>query len=142
MNDAHQRKFDGVLVWKIDRFGRSLKHLVCSLSDFAALGVAFISLRDNLDLTTPSGKLMFHVIGAMAEFERSLTQERVKAGLRNARTKGVTLGRPRRIVDAPRIAALRAEGVSWRTISSKLGVPVATLVRRSTNPSGATAIIV
>jgi len=69
--DAHQRKIDAVLVWKIDRFGRSLKHLVDSLADLSAYGVAFISLR-NLDLSTPSGRLMFQIIGAMAEFERSL----------------------------------------------------------------------
>jgi DNA invertase Pin-like site-specific DNA recombinase len=72
MVDAHRRTFDAVLVWKIDRFGRSLKHLVNSLADLAAYGVAFISLRDNLDLSTPSGRLMFQIIGAMAEFERSL----------------------------------------------------------------------
>src|SRR5436853_7897378 len=77
MSDAHQRKIDAVLVWKIDRFGRSLKHLVNSLADLSAYGVAFISLRDNLDLSTPSGRLMFQMIGAMAEFERSLIQERV-----------------------------------------------------------------
>ena len=94
MTDAHQRKIDAVLVWKIDRFGRSLKHLVNSLADLSAYGVAFISLRDNLDLSTPSGRLMFQIIGAMAEFERSLIQKRVRAGLRNAKLKGKTLGRP------------------------------------------------
>ena len=102
MADAHSRKFDAVLVWKIDRFGRSLKHLVNALAELAALGVAFISLRDNLDLSTPSGRLMFQIIGAMAEFERALIQERVRAGLRNARAKGRRLGRPRVIVDASR----------------------------------------
>ena len=95
MSDAYQRRFDAILVWKIDRFGRSLKHLVNSLAELAALGVAFISLRDNLDLSTPSGRLMFQIIGAMAEFERALIQERVRAGLRNARAKGKRLGRPR-----------------------------------------------
>jgi hypothetical protein len=72
MVDAHRRKFDAVMVWKIDRFGRSLKHLVNALADLCAYGVAFISFRDNLDLSTPSGRLMFQIIGAMAEFERSL----------------------------------------------------------------------
>ncbi len=108
MTDAHRRRFDAVLVWKIDRFGRSLKHLVNALADLGAYGVAFVSLRDNLDLSTPSGRLMFQIIGAMAEFERALIQERVKAGLRNAQAKGKRLGRPRRVVDASRIAALRA----------------------------------
>ena len=103
MADAHRRKFDAVLVWKIDRFGRSLKHLVNALADLCAYGVAFISFRDNLDLSTPSGRLMFQIIGAMAEFERSLIQERVKAGLRNARAKGKKLGRPRAQVDAARV---------------------------------------
>ena len=131
MTDAHQRKFDAVLVWKIDRFGRSLKHLVNALADLVAYGVAFISLRDNLDLTTPSGRLMFQIIGAMAEFERALIQERVRAGLRNARAKGKQLGRPRRIVSVDRIAALRAQGASWRAISDKLGVGLATLYRAS-----------
>ncbi len=76
MSDACRRRFDAVLIWKIDRFGRSLKHLVNALAELAALGVAFISLRDNLDLSTPSGRLMFQIIGAMAEFERALIQER------------------------------------------------------------------
>src|SRR5215472_8590896 len=97
--DAHRRVFDAVLVWKIDRYGRSLKHLVNALADLAAYGVAFISFRDNLDLSTPSGRLMFQIIGAMAEFERSLIQERVRAGLRNARAKGRRLGRPTVRVD-------------------------------------------
>src|SRR5437899_10725474 len=86
MSDACRRRFDAVLVWKIDRFGRSLKHLVNALAELAALGVAFISLRDNLDLSTPFGRLMFQIIGAMAEFERPLIQERVRAGLRNGTT--------------------------------------------------------
>ena len=92
-------------------------------------GVAFVSLRDNLDLSTPSGRLMFAVIGAMAEFERALIQERVKAGLRNAQAKGKHLGRPRRVVDASRVAALRASGISWRAISREMGVGLATLYR-------------
>src|SRR5664280_1601155 len=81
MADAHSRKFDIVLVWKIDRFGRSLRHLVTALADLDAYGVTFASLRDNLDLSTPTGRLMFQIIGAMAEFELSLTKERVKCGL-------------------------------------------------------------
>src|SRR5579872_7436513 len=129
MADAHSRKFDAVLVWKIDRFGRSLKHLVNSLADLAALGVAFISLRDNLDLSTPSGRLMFQIIGAMAEFERALIQERVRAGLRNARAKGRRLGRPRIIVNAARIEGLRAQGRSWAEIKAETGVSKGTAQR-------------
>lgn len=122
MADACRRRFDAILVWKIDRFGRSLKHLVNALAELAALGVAFISLRDNLDLSTPSGRLMFQIIGAMAEFERALIQERVRAGLRNARSKGKKLGRPRVTVDASKIASLRAQGRSWGEIVEEMGI--------------------
>lgn len=129
MADAQARRFDAVLVWKLDRFARSLKHLITALADFEALGVAFVSLRDNLDLSTPSGRLMFQIIGAMAEFERALIQERVRAGLRNAKAKGKRLGRPRSVVDVAKIAALRASGAPWRMISKELGVGIGTLYR-------------
>jgi DNA invertase Pin-like site-specific DNA recombinase len=122
MANAHRRKFDAVLVWKIDRFGRSLKHLVNALADLCAYNVAFVSFRDNLDLSTPSGRLMFQIIGAMAEFERSLIKERVKAGLRNARAKGKKFGRPRAQIDADRVAALRREGFSWSQVCRTLNV--------------------
>jgi DNA invertase Pin-like site-specific DNA recombinase len=127
MADAKQRRFDSVCVWKLDRFGRSLRHLVNALADLESLGVAFVSLKDNLDLSTPSGRLMFQIIGAMAEFERSLIQERVKAGLRNARAKGKRLGRPRLVLDAAQVARLRASGASWPSIARKLGVSVGTV---------------
>ena len=127
-----------VLCWKVDRFGRSLKHLVNALADLDSYGVAFVSLRDNLDLSTPSGRLMFQIIGAMAEFERSLIQERVRAGLRNAKLKGKTLGRPSLILDSGRIARLRAAGASIREISAQLEVSPSTihkaLQRRTQNP--------
>lgn len=129
MSDAQRCRFDAVLVWKIDRFGRSLKHLVNSLADLSAYGIAFISLRDNLDLSTPSGRLMFQIIGAMAEFERALIQERVRAGLRNARAKGKRIGRPRQRVDCSQVLALRREGRSWREISNRLGLGVGTVYR-------------
>jgi DNA invertase Pin-like site-specific DNA recombinase len=122
MADAHQRKFDVVLVWKLDRFGRSLKHLISSIAELDAYRVAFVSLRDNFDLSTPSGRLMFQLIGAMAEFEHGLIRERVTAGLRNARTKGRVLGRPVRIVDRTAIAKLHAEGLSVRQIATQLGI--------------------
>ena len=129
MSDACRRRFDAVLVWKIDRFGRSLKHLVNALAELAALGVSFVSLRDNLDLSTPSGRLMFQIIGAMAEFERALIQERVRAGLRNARSKGKKLGRPRLTVDASKIASLRAQGRSWAEIVAEMGIGKGTAQR-------------
>ena len=129
MSDACRRRFDAILVWKIDRFGRSLKHLVNALAELAALGVAFISLRDNLDLSTPSGRLMFQIIGAMAEFERALIQERVRAGLKNARAKGRRLGRPRIVVNAGSIGVLRAQGRSWAEIQAETGVSKGTAQR-------------
>jgi len=101
MNDARQRKWDIVAVWKLDRYGRSVRHVVVALSELEALGIAFFSLKDNLDLSTPSGRLMFQIIAAMAEFERSLIQERVRAGLRNAKLKGKNLGRPPLALDRP-----------------------------------------
>jgi DNA invertase Pin-like site-specific DNA recombinase len=129
MSDAQRCRFDAVLVWKIDRFGRSLKHLVNSLADLSAYGISFISLRDNLDLSTPSGRLMFQIIGAMAEFERALIQERVRAGLRNAKAKGKRIGRPRQPVDSFKVLALRAQGLSWRCISERLGLGLGTVYR-------------
>ncbi len=130
MADAHRRRFDTVACWKIDRFGRSLKHLVNALADLDACGVAFVSLRDNLDLSTASGRLMFQVIGAMAEFERALTQERVRAGLKNAVINGKTLGRPRRVVDRDHILTMQSEGASLREIAAKLGVGYGTVRKR------------
>jgi DNA invertase Pin-like site-specific DNA recombinase len=129
MADAHRRKFDLIAVWKVDRFGRSLKHLVNSLADLDSLGVAFVSLRDNIDLSTPSGRLMFQIIGAMAEFEKSLIVERVRAGLRNAVARGVRLGRPKRAVDAAEIARLRASGASWREVALQMHIGVGTAIR-------------
>ena len=129
MADVHRRKFEVVLVWKIDRFGRSLKHLVNALADLDAYAVAFVSLKDNLDLSTPSGRLMFQIIGAMAEFERALIQERVRAGLKSARARGKRLGRPRTAVDAEKIAQRRAAGASWREIAEEMDIGTGTAVR-------------
>jgi DNA invertase Pin-like site-specific DNA recombinase len=131
MADAKQRRFDAVLVWKLDRFARSLRHLVNALAEFEALGVAFVSLRDNLDLSTPSGRLMFQIIGAMAEFERSLIQERVRSGLRNALAKGRRLGRPAVTVDSAEITRLQGEGKSMASIAKMLGVSVGTVFNRA-----------
>ena len=118
MADAHRRKFDVIIVWKFDRFARSVSHLLRALETFNALGIAFVSLSESLDTSTPAGKMVFTVLGAVAELERSLIVERVKAGLRNARAKGKRLGRPRCVVDASRIGQLRARGVSWHDSAS------------------------
>ena len=125
MRLAKSRKLDVIAVWKLDRFGRSLRHLVDAIAELEALGVAFVSLRDNLDLTTPAGRMMFHVIGAMAEFERELIRERVRAGLAHARSKGQKLGRPKvrrdRDQDARIIRRMRAGGDSYGEIAEALG---------------------
>jgi DNA invertase Pin-like site-specific DNA recombinase len=121
MADAHKRKFDVVAVWKFDRFARSVSHLLRALETFNALGIAFVSLSEQMDTTTPAGKMVFTVLGAVAELERSLIAERVRAGLRNARAKGKRLGRPPAVLDAVRIGRLRAEGRSIRDIAEELG---------------------
>jgi DNA invertase Pin-like site-specific DNA recombinase len=92
MTDAHRHRFDAVLVWKFDRFARSVSHLLRALETFKAQGIEFVSFSEQLDTSTPAGKLVFTVLGAVAELERSLIVERVKAGLRNARAKGKRLG--------------------------------------------------
>jgi DNA invertase Pin-like site-specific DNA recombinase len=124
MADAARRRFDAVVVWKFDRFARSVSHLLRALETFNSLGIAFVSLSEQIDTSTPTGKMIFTVLGAVAELERSLIAERVRAGLRNARAKGKRLGRPRVSVDAARIASLRASGLSWPKIARELGVSV------------------
>jgi DNA invertase Pin-like site-specific DNA recombinase len=127
MADAHRRKFDVVIVWRFDRFARSVSHLLRALETFNALGIAFVSLSENVDTTTPTGKMIFTVLGAVAELEGSLIVERVRAGLRNARAKGKTLGRPRTAVDTAKIDRLRASGLSWPKIAAEMGVSVGTV---------------
>jgi DNA invertase Pin-like site-specific DNA recombinase len=121
MADAHKRRFDVVCVWRFDRFARSVSHLLRALETFKALGIDFVSFSEQMDTSTPAGKMVFTVLGAVAELERSLIVERVRAGLRNARAKGKQLGRPRVVVDAARITRLRAQGRSIREIANELG---------------------
>jgi DNA invertase Pin-like site-specific DNA recombinase len=127
MADGHKRRFDVVCVWRFDRFARSVSHLLRALETFKALGIDFVSYSEQMDTSTPAGKMVFTVLGAVAELERSLIAERVRAGLRNARAKGKRLGRPRVSVDAARIATLRASGLSWPKIAAELGVSVGTV---------------
>ncbi len=122
MSDAHRRRFDAVVVWKFDRFARSVSHLLRALETFKALGIEFVSLSEQVDTSTPTGKMVFTVLGAVAELERSLIAERVRAGLRNARAKGKRLGRPQVAVDIAKVKALRAQGRSWREISALMGM--------------------
>jgi len=127
MQDAHERRFDVVVVWRFDRFARSVSHLLRALETFNSLGVQFVSLSEQVDTSTPTGKMVFTVLGAVAELERNLIVERVRAGLRHARSKGKRLGRPRKPVDASEILSLRRAGISWRVIARKLGLSVGTV---------------
>ena len=122
MSDAHKRRFDVVCVWRFDRFARSVSHMLRALDTFRALGIEFVSLSESLDTATPAGRMVFTVLGAVAELERSLIAERVRGGLQLARARGVKLGRPRVLVNANEIRTLRAQGASWSTVCEKLGL--------------------
>jgi DNA invertase Pin-like site-specific DNA recombinase len=139
MTDAHKRRFDIVCVWRFDRFARSVSHLLRALETFKALGIDFVSYSEQMDTSTPAGKMVFTVLGAVAELERSLIVERVRAGLRNARAKGKRIGRPTADVDASQIALLRTQSVSWREIERRMGISARTVRRaiaeRGKNPS-------
>src|ERR1700722_1743705 len=126
MLDARKRRFDVIAVWKFDRMARSVTHLLRVLEEFRSLGIEFISLSESIDTSTPTGKMVFTVLGAVAELERSLISERVRAGLRNARAKGKTLGRPKCDVNRSEVERLRAQGASWRVIGRNLGVSATT----------------
>jgi DNA invertase Pin-like site-specific DNA recombinase len=129
MNDARKRIFDVVLVWKFDRFARSVKHLVDSLEEFRVLGIDFISYTENVDTTTPSGQLLFHIMGAVAQFERDLIAERVRAGIAHARAMGKRIGRPRAEIDVIQVRTQRGQGRSLRQIAKSLDVPVSRVRR-------------
>jgi DNA invertase Pin-like site-specific DNA recombinase len=127
MQDAHERRFDVIVVWRFDRFARSVSHLLRALESFNALGVQFVSLSEQVDTNTPTGKMVFTVLGAVAELERNLIVERVRAGLRHARSKGNELGRPKKSVNPAEVLSMRAAGLSWRVIARKLGLSVGTV---------------
>jgi DNA invertase Pin-like site-specific DNA recombinase len=122
MTDARRRRFDVVLVARFDRFARSTKHLVLALEEFSSLGIDFVSLNESIDTSTPMGKMIFTVIGAVAELERSLIRERVLMGLERARRQGKRLGRPQKLIDREQVATLRARGFSLRQIALELNV--------------------
>ena len=134
MRDAHKRLFDVVLVWKFDRFARSLKHLIESLDEFNTLGIDFVSYTEGVDTTTPSGQLLFHIVGAVAQFERDLIAERVRAGMAHARSMGKRIGRPPAEVDVESAASLRSQGRSWRETARALNVPVSRVRRALRRP--------
>ncbi len=124
MEDARKRKIDIILVWRLDRFGRSLKHLIVSLDELKTLGLGFVSFKESIDFTTATGRLMLHLLGAFAEFEKEIIRERVKAGVAHARAKGKRLGR-RPLIDERLLGTIkdrRDKGISIRGISKELGV--------------------
>jgi DNA invertase Pin-like site-specific DNA recombinase len=126
---ARKRKIDAVIVWKLDRLGRSLKHLITLIEEFQALGIQFISYTEGMDTTTPAGKLLFNVIGSIAGFERDLIRERVKAGLVRAKAQGKKLGRPTTNYSTETILGLKTTGLSNVAIAKQIGVSRMTVAR-------------
>jgi DNA invertase Pin-like site-specific DNA recombinase len=133
MADARRGAFDVVVVWRFDRFARSVKQLVLALEEFRALGIDFVSHQEALDTSTPMGKAMFTIIAAMAELERSIIRERVAAGMDHARRNGTrsgkAIGRPKVIFRADLVPELHQSGLSWRLIAKQLGVSTTTVRR-------------
>jgi DNA invertase Pin-like site-specific DNA recombinase len=125
------RDGDTLVVWKLDRLGRSVKHLVDLVGELREQGIQFRSLTDSIDTATPSGRFFFHVMASLAEMERELTVERTKAGLEVARSLGRVGGRKRRMTDSKIESAkkLLASGVPPRDVAKNLGVSVPTLYR-------------
>src|SRR5258706_3591543 len=130
LNDAGRRRFDIVLVWAIDRLGRSLIDLLGTIQHLEAVGVDLYVDQQNIDTSTPMGKLIFQVVGAFAEFERSMIKTRIHAGLKRARTQGKALGRPK--VDDKKAAAIRRsleQGIGVNRTAGALGCGIGTVVR-------------
>lgn len=140
LHDVAAGKVNLVAVTRLDRLGRSLQHLLRLLDQLAAHGCGFVSIKDaGIDTTTPQGRLLLHLLGAFAEFERGLIRERVVAGVERAKAKGKKFGRPEREVDVVAVARLRDNGRSWRQVAQALKVPTRTLrrawARRGTSPT-------
>ncbi len=124
-----RRQVDAVVVYRYDRFARSLRQLVNALCEFNELGVQFISLHEGVDTSTPNGRLVFGIFASIAEFERELIRERVRSGIAAARAQGKRIGRPPRPVDAARVNELRAQGWSWAEIAREMGAGLGTVHR-------------
>ncbi len=116
-----ERKIDIVVVVKMDRLFRSLKHLVSTLEEWQSLGVQFVAVKDNIDYTTPAGRLLAQILGSLAEFEKSLLVERTILGLEHAKRSGKILGRPK-TANFDKIVELRQQGLSYTQIQKQLGV--------------------
>jgi putative DNA-invertase from lambdoid prophage Rac len=127
MADARRRKVDVVICWRFDRFARSARHLLNTLEEFQSLGIAFVSHRESVDTTSPMGKLLFTIVAALAEMERAILIERVRAGVAAAKARGKSCGRPRKVFRRDTAIDMRRLGYSWRKISEMLNVPVSTL---------------
>jgi DNA invertase Pin-like site-specific DNA recombinase len=127
--DCRRRTVDCVVVYRYDRFARSLRQLVNALEEFRAMGIDFVSLHEGVDTSTPNGRLVFGIFGSIAEFERELIRDRVRSGLALAKSQGKRLGRPPVGVDRLRIASLRESGHSWAAICEKLGISKGTAQR-------------
>jgi DNA invertase Pin-like site-specific DNA recombinase len=127
--DCQRRAVDCVVVYRYDRFARSLRQLVNALEEFRSLGIDFISLHEGVDTSTPNGRLVFGIFASIAEFERELIRDRVRSGLALAKSNGRRLGRPRVVVERLQIASLRKEGRSWAEICRALGVSKGTAQR-------------
>ena len=138
MMDARRRKFNVVLVARLDRLARSLKQLVMTLDELRELGISFTSLQEGFDTSTSTGILLFQVVGAIAEFERSLIRERIALGLERARAEGKTIGRPLGAqVDEQELRRLRSEGLSLRAIARQVGIshPTVAAILNGKNPA-------
>src|ERR1017187_9117958 len=127
--DCRKRLVDAVVVYRYDRFARSLRQLVNALEEFRALGIDFISIHEGVDTSTPNGRLVFGIFASIAEFERELIRDRVRSGMAAAKAKGKRVGRPRVAVDVRRIASLRREGRSWAEITRETGISKGTAQR-------------
>jgi len=128
MNDAKKRRFDMVLVWRFDRFARSTKHLILALEEFKNLGIDFVSYQENIDTSSPLGSAIFTIISAVAQLERDIISERVKAGLRRAKENGKVIGRPKASISVEEAHKLRFKGLSLREIGEKIGVSRTTVL--------------
>jgi len=119
---ARRREIDVVLVYRFDRFARSVRHLVTALDEFKTLGVDFVSYSESIDTSTPLGRAMFAIVAALGELERSIVVERSVEGQRRARARGTHVGRPRRVVDVAEVLELRRSGTSLRAIARATGL--------------------
>src|SRR5690348_18117563 len=133
--DCRKRRSSDLVVYRYDRFARSLRQLVNALEEFRSLGIDFVSLHEGVDTSTPNGRLVFGIFATIAEFERELIRDRVRSGLASARAKGKRLGRPPANVNTAQIARLRDSGASWRAVAEQLGISVRT-ARRATLTCG------